>query len=103
MRKDFVNPHLSNMVGHLRVSVKFALKAHRVQTWRSRPVQHCANPETTSTRSGESRPSDRATLSASTVAEIEEMVDRRLRAKLGASRDESPIRTVRGVGYLFVP
>jgi DNA-binding response OmpR family regulator len=27
----------------------------------------------------------------------------RLRAKLGASRDESPIRTVRGVGYLFVP
>jgi DNA-binding response OmpR family regulator len=27
----------------------------------------------------------------------------RLRAKLGSSRDESPIRTVRGIGYLFVP
>jgi two-component system OmpR family response regulator len=27
----------------------------------------------------------------------------RLRAKLGASREESPIRTVRGIGYLFVP
>ena len=27
----------------------------------------------------------------------------RLRAKLGSSRGESPIRTVRGIGYLFVP
>ena len=27
----------------------------------------------------------------------------RLRAKLGSAREESPIRTVRGIGYLFMP
>ena len=33
------------MVGHLRVSIKFAVMAHWAQAWRSRPTKHFAKPQ----------------------------------------------------------